>query len=395
MIKNPKDSTDFPPRGEDNSNDQGKVTKASSSTTSSTPWLMLKDPRIVRVSRGFGGKDRHSKVSTIRGLRDRRVRLSVPTAIQLYDLQDRLGLNQPSKVVDWLLDAAKDEINELPPLPMPPSGNFSLLTPRPEANTTTTTATQSNDQEGFKISSDTNIDQWEGSSRLPGSKLWCSSTNSPSDIPWRAKSKEVPRDQTCNDEKQNWRSSRFNEVEKEEANEGSDNLLQRQNVSHPFFPGIMNNAMPNGCRWEPQNYPLSFLGGGSGGGHGFTSQTDHLHNLNVMSLQPSTLSLATGSQFLVCPPGTTTTQTYFPSTASHHHHAEIDPTQVNHFHQMLMSSNPQSLLPNSLQPNNTQSMRVPFQFSTTTSSSSKLVHFSPNDTSGSQQNKEQDQFSSE
>nr|GMC65982.1 transcription factor TCP13-like [Ipomoea batatas] len=66
------------------------------------------DPRIVRVSRAFGGKDRHSKVCTVRGLRDRRVRLSVPTAIQLYDLQDRLGLNQPSKVVDWLLDAAKD-----------------------------------------------------------------------------------------------------------------------------------------------------------------------------------------------------------------------------------------------------------------------------------------------
>ncbi|KAK8533863.1 hypothetical protein V6N13_028449 [Hibiscus sabdariffa] len=84
-----------------------------------SPWLRLKDPRIVRVSRAFGGKDRHSKVYTIRGLRDRRVRLSVPTAIQLYDLQDRLGLNQPSKVVDWLLNAAKHDIDELPPLPMP------------------------------------------------------------------------------------------------------------------------------------------------------------------------------------------------------------------------------------------------------------------------------------
>ncbi|XP_049346173.1 transcription factor TCP13-like [Solanum verrucosum] len=91
--------------------------KASSSTTS---WTRLKDPRIVRVSRAFGGKDRHSKVCTVRGLRDRRVRLSVPTAIQLYDLQDRLGLNQPSKVVDWLLDAAKHEIDGLPPLQIPP-----------------------------------------------------------------------------------------------------------------------------------------------------------------------------------------------------------------------------------------------------------------------------------
>ncbi|XP_008805146.2 transcription factor TCP5-like [Phoenix dactylifera] len=91
--------------------------------TSMGLWSGLTDPRIVRVSRAFGGKDRHSKVSTIRGLRDRRVRLSVPTAIQLYDLQDRLGLNQPSKAVDWLLDAARHEIDKLPPLQMPP-GNF-------------------------------------------------------------------------------------------------------------------------------------------------------------------------------------------------------------------------------------------------------------------------------
>ncbi|CAN4082700.1 unnamed protein product [Withania somnifera] len=100
------------------SNPNNKAT--SSTSNSATSWTRLKDPRIVRVSRAFGGKDRHSKVCTVRGLRDRRVRLSVPTAIQLYDLQDRLGLNQPSKVVDWLLDAAKHEIDELPPLEIPP-----------------------------------------------------------------------------------------------------------------------------------------------------------------------------------------------------------------------------------------------------------------------------------
>ncbi|KAL1558956.1 transcription factor TCP2-like [Salvia divinorum] len=84
--------------------------------SSTSTWSRLKDPRIVRVSRAMGGKDRHSKVCTVRGLRDRRVRLSVPTAIQLYDLQERLGLNQPSKVVDWLLNVAKNEIDGLPPL---------------------------------------------------------------------------------------------------------------------------------------------------------------------------------------------------------------------------------------------------------------------------------------
>ncbi|CAA7038608.1 unnamed protein product [Microthlaspi erraticum] len=103
-----------------------KPSTSISSPSSSFSWMKSKDPRIVRVSRAFGGKDRHSKVCTLRGLRDRRVRLSVPTAIQLYDLQERLGLDQPSKAVDWLLDAAKDEIDELPPLPVSPE-TFSFF----------------------------------------------------------------------------------------------------------------------------------------------------------------------------------------------------------------------------------------------------------------------------
>ncbi|KAF2316723.1 hypothetical protein GH714_042064 [Hevea brasiliensis] len=72
--------------------------------------------RIIRVSRASGGKDRHSKVWTSKGPRDRRVRLSVTTAIQFYDLQDRLGYDQPSKAVEWLIKAAADAINELPSL---------------------------------------------------------------------------------------------------------------------------------------------------------------------------------------------------------------------------------------------------------------------------------------
>ncbi|TYJ34255.1 hypothetical protein E1A91_A05G156600v1 [Gossypium mustelinum] len=72
--------------------------------------------RIIRVSRASGGKDRHSKVWTSKGLRDRRVRLSVSTAIQFYDLQDRLGYDQPSKAIEWLIKEAADAIAELPSL---------------------------------------------------------------------------------------------------------------------------------------------------------------------------------------------------------------------------------------------------------------------------------------
>ncbi|XP_020574888.1 transcription factor TCP2-like [Phalaenopsis equestris] len=80
--------------------------------------MILSHPsaRIFRVSRASGGKDRHSKVFTSKGLRDRRVRLSVSTAIEFYDLQDRLGFDQPSKAIEWLIKAASSAIAELPSL---------------------------------------------------------------------------------------------------------------------------------------------------------------------------------------------------------------------------------------------------------------------------------------
>lgn len=71
--------------------------------------------RIVRSA--AGRKDRHSKVCTARGLRDRRVRLAAHTAIRFYDVQDRLGYDRPSKAVDWLIRNAKAAIDELPDRP--------------------------------------------------------------------------------------------------------------------------------------------------------------------------------------------------------------------------------------------------------------------------------------
>ncbi|KAG2594903.1 transcription factor PCF5-like [Panicum virgatum] len=69
------------------------------------------------IVRSTGRKDRHSKVCTARGPRDRRVRLSAHTAIQFYDVQDRLGYDRPSKAVDWLIKNAKDAIDKLEVLP--------------------------------------------------------------------------------------------------------------------------------------------------------------------------------------------------------------------------------------------------------------------------------------
>ncbi|KAJ9147517.1 hypothetical protein P3X46_029670 [Hevea brasiliensis] len=308
----------------------GKITKASSS---STPWLKLKDPRIVRVSRAFGGKDRHSKVFTIRGLRDRRVRLSVPTAIQLYDLQDRLGLNQPSKVVDWLLNAAKHEIDELPPLPMPPV-NFGLNHQAILTSSHEVGASQSN-KEGFKTSSSIN---WEDPDGLTRPNFWSS------DALLKAKSKEIARDSV--QEKENW-TKRNDQEDKKESSEGHSSSLQVPSssffprASYSSLPGLINNAMPYGSFFqvEHQNLPLSHLGS-----HGFAAQTDDLHNLNAVPL-PSTLSLSSGSQILVCPPGTA--QPYFPSRVTGAS-PETYPRQMNHF--QMLSSSTQNLFPNSLTP---------------------------------------------
>ncbi|KAG8098416.1 hypothetical protein GUJ93_ZPchr0013g36883 [Zizania palustris] len=81
--------------------------------------------RIYRV-KASGGKDRHSKVYTAKGIRDRRVRLSVSTAIQFYDLQDRLGYDQPSKAIEWLINAASPAIDKLPSLDLDPSAFASI-----------------------------------------------------------------------------------------------------------------------------------------------------------------------------------------------------------------------------------------------------------------------------
>ncbi|KAJ8501046.1 hypothetical protein OPV22_011598 [Ensete ventricosum] len=69
------------------------------------------------IVRSTGRKDRHSKVCTAKGPRDRRVRLSAHTAIQFYDVQDRLGYDRPSKAVDWLIENAKAAIDQLAELP--------------------------------------------------------------------------------------------------------------------------------------------------------------------------------------------------------------------------------------------------------------------------------------
>ncbi|XP_050236093.1 transcription factor TB1-like [Mercurialis annua] len=63
-------------------------------------------------------RDRHSKINTAQGPRDRRMRLSLKVAREFFDLQDKLCFDKASKTVEWLLIQAKSAIKMLNDGPM-------------------------------------------------------------------------------------------------------------------------------------------------------------------------------------------------------------------------------------------------------------------------------------
>ncbi|KDP32929.1 hypothetical protein JCGZ_12960 [Jatropha curcas] len=70
-------------------------------------------------------KDRHSKIHTSQGLRDRRVRLSIQIARKFFDLQDMLGFDKASKTLEWLLSKSKRAIKRVAHKRSSPSSSAS------------------------------------------------------------------------------------------------------------------------------------------------------------------------------------------------------------------------------------------------------------------------------
>ncbi|KAK6798503.1 hypothetical protein RDI58_006206 [Solanum bulbocastanum] len=68
---------------------------------------------VINKSKNPVKKDRHSKILTSQGNRDRRVRLSIGVARKFFDLQDMLGYDKPSKTLDWLFTKSKLAIEDL------------------------------------------------------------------------------------------------------------------------------------------------------------------------------------------------------------------------------------------------------------------------------------------
>lgn len=68
-----------------------------------------------KVPRRRTGKkrDRHSKICTAQGPRDRRMRLSLQIARKFFDLQDMLGFDKASKTIEWLISKSKASIKQV------------------------------------------------------------------------------------------------------------------------------------------------------------------------------------------------------------------------------------------------------------------------------------------
>ncbi|KAE8736480.1 MUTS isoform 1 [Hibiscus syriacus] len=67
--------------------------------------------------------DRHSKINTANGPRDRRMRLSLDVAREFFGLQDMLGYDKASRTVEWLLIRAREEIKKLAGTPVSKTNN--------------------------------------------------------------------------------------------------------------------------------------------------------------------------------------------------------------------------------------------------------------------------------
>ncbi|KAG6581167.1 Transcription factor TCP1, partial [Cucurbita argyrosperma subsp. sororia] len=89
----------------------------SASATGNSIQALGDIPSALTVGMGTGTrtgkKDRHSKIYTAQGLRDRRVRLSIDIARKFFDLQDMLGYDKASKTLEWLFGKSRKAIKEL------------------------------------------------------------------------------------------------------------------------------------------------------------------------------------------------------------------------------------------------------------------------------------------
>ncbi|KAL8139545.1 hypothetical protein V2J09_005566 [Rumex salicifolius] len=125
MEESSKDPNNNPQKEEELSHEITITTTTTTTTTKAAPpesggkrkrvvgGGVKKQAAGTAGRRRTGKKDRHSKIYTAQGPRDRRMRLSLQIARKFFDLQDMLGFDKASKTIEWLFSKSKAAIKDL------------------------------------------------------------------------------------------------------------------------------------------------------------------------------------------------------------------------------------------------------------------------------------------
>lgn len=106
-------STNYPPISDNSIVNLSSQPSINQQETILCPTNNVTMNRVSSSNRPAGKKDRHTKITTAQGVRDRRVRLSMNIAREFFNLQDMLGFDKASKTLGWLLAKCKADIDEV------------------------------------------------------------------------------------------------------------------------------------------------------------------------------------------------------------------------------------------------------------------------------------------
>ncbi|KAL2935354.1 Transcription factor TCP5, partial [Bienertia sinuspersici] len=263
---------------------------------------------------------------------------------------DRLGLSQPSKVIDWLLDTTKHDIDKLPPLPIIPNSSFSQGYGLPFGSSSTPFFDNASlfpsrrelEGSGDQLDVDVDVDEDGDESLVAKLRYWGSSNSAM----MRSKQKEVV-DHSNQDQHQG-NSSQV--LAQNLFPIASNNANSANNVLPPPHPNtfLSNNPMFNYYHMEPSNLSLAQLGNlglSSSSSHNDTHQGSSHHQSNSASQPPSSLSLSSMSQLFLCPSMATTS--FFPPhhqasfmSNTHNQHHQVENDLRHQFNRFPMSNNP-------------------------------------------------------
>nr|GMD13565.1 transcription factor TCP12 [Ipomoea batatas] len=208
--------------------------------------------------RNPGKKDRHSKICTARGVRDRRMRLSLQIARKFFDLQDTLGFDKASKTIEWLFSKSKNAIKDLMRTKNIKSAGFVSSSDEYEAGSITP-ATKESRQEarararertmekkkkmmirGLENSSPSSLDQLGSSSNSPFLEESCC--------------QEIKSNNTCQDLAQSFSKQYFGDEEIRSNNvcTGLAQWFSRQYLGEEEI--MSNNATTDLAQWSGKQY---------------------------------------------------------------------------------------------------------------------------------------------